>query len=229
MKKLKKLIIILIVIIVLLSILVYIDYFNTKTNNTSPKISLKEDLNDDTILYKAILYKVWYCKSNNTYLIGSYDDKDAICPKNYKYVDGYYTNELNVKISKRDLQLLTSTGVYTSEMIESISSNKQLDNYVHVAYEYEKNKYKELSNKKSSDGFKIIEFQDFKEIDNYYKWVYDEDKLYCLKEDKDKKYYSLLTDDKCGKFEEFKMDKEWCNNYKSSTLVYEEGIEKYCN
>ena len=227
MKIIKKIIVILIVVILILGVCVYIDYFNTKTNNTSPKISIKEDLDDDTVLYKAIFYKVWYCKSNNAYLIGSYDDKDAICPKNYKYVDGYYTNELNVKISKRDLQLLTSTGIYTSDMIESISSELMLENYVHVAFNYEKNKYKE-TNQKSSDGYKIIEFKTFKEVDNYYKWVDDEETLYCLKEDKEKKYYSILTDNKCGKFEELKMDKRWCDNYKNSTLIYEEGIENYC-
>ncbi|UKI58752.1 MAG: hypothetical protein L6V81_05170 [Clostridium sp.] len=47
-----------------------------------PKIAIKEELNDETTVYKAILYKVWYCKKIiKTLSIGNYSDKDAICPK----------------------------------------------------------------------------------------------------------------------------------------------------
>ena len=107
----------------------FFDYFYTKTNNVAPKISLKEEMDENTTVYKAIFYKVWYCKSNKSYYIGSYSDKDAICPKNYSYDNGYYTNELGVKISKRDLQLLTNDGVYTDEMIENMNSNGCVERY----------------------------------------------------------------------------------------------------
>ena len=61
------------------------------------------------------------------------------------------------------------------------------------------------------------------EVDGKYKWTYDEEDLYCLKDDSFAKY-----DTKCGKFEKIKMDNKWCESYKTSTLVYEDNIEKYC-
>ena len=221
----KKIIITIIVVLLIMSALVYFDYFNVKTNNTSPKISLKEKISDSQTLYKAFFYRVWYCDTNKTYTIGSYSDADAICPINYSYVEGYYTNSEGIKISKRDLQLLTNDGIYTSEMVEAMNSNKQVEDAVHVAYNYGRYKYK-LTSKKSSDGYKLIVLPEFKEEENNYKWVYDEENLYCLK-DSDKTSIAKY-EDSCGKFEVIKMDKDWCDSYTSSTLVYEENINKYC-
>ena len=68
MKSLKKIFIIIIVLLVVFSGVVYIDYFLVKTKNTFPKIAIKEELNDETTVYKAILYKVWYCKNNKSIL-----------------------------------------------------------------------------------------------------------------------------------------------------------------
>ena len=218
----KKAIIIVLVILVLIGSFIYFDYFNVKTNNTSPKISIKENLTDDQILYKAVFYKVWYCKTNKTYTIGSYSDTDAVCPINYEYIDGYYTNAEGVKISKRDLQLLTNDGIYTSEMIETMSDNTQVQDAVHVAYDYGIYKYKKID-KESEDNHELIVFPKFEEVDGNYKWIYDEEDLYCLKDDSFAKY-----DTKCGKFEKIKMDNKWCESYKTSTLVYEDNIEKYC-
>lgn len=221
----KKVLIIIIVTLVLLASIVYIDYFNAKANSTSPKISLKENLDNNQILYKAVFYKVWYCKTNKTYTITSYSDVDPICPIDYRYVDGYYTNSEGIKISKRDLQLLTNDGIYTAEMIEAMNSNKQVEDAVHVAYNYGKYKYK-FSSIKSEDGNKLVMLPDFSLEDDNYKWIYNEDNLYCIKE----KGNLLIAkyENKCGKYETIKMDKDWCQNYKSSTLVYEDNIEKYC-
>ena len=133
MKKIKKILIIFIVVLAVISIAAYIDYFITKTNNTYPKIAIKKKIDDNTTVYTALLYKVWYCDSNKTYTVGSYSDKAAICPKNYSYTDGYYTNESGIKISKKDLQMLTNDGVYSSEMIENMNSDKQVEEALHVA------------------------------------------------------------------------------------------------
>ena len=153
-----------------MSSLIYFDYFNVKTNNTSPKISLKEEINENQILYKAVFYKVWYCKTNKTYTISPYSVADEVCPINYVYNDGYYTNAEGIKISKRDLQLLTNDGVYTSEMIETFNSNKQVEDAVHVAYNYGKYKYKTIEDE---DNYSLVAFPDFKEDNNNYKWIYD--------------------------------------------------------
>lgn len=222
----KKVIITIIVILVVLSALVYFDYFYVKTNNTSPKISIKEEVNENQILYKAIFYKVWYCKTNKSYTIASYDEVDAVCPSNYAYVDGYYTNSEGIKISKRDLQLLVNNGIYTGDMVETINSNTMLESFVHVAYNYGKAKYK-ITSKKSSDGHKLVMLSEFKEDDDVYKWIYDEEKLYCLKDNNSIALYDS-KEEKCGKYEKIKMDSEWCSNYKTSTLVYEDNISSYC-
>ena len=224
MKRIKKLLIFLLVVIVLLGATAYIDFYIAKLNNTNPKIAIKEDLDESTIVYKGVLYKVWYCKTNKVYTFGSYSDKDAICPKDYKYEDGYYTNALGIKISKRDLQLLTNDGVYTSEMVENMNSESQVKSAVHVAYNYGKNKYKVLETK-SADNNKLVIFPEFKEQNDNYKWVYDElSTQYCLKDNQ----VAIYENNKCAVYQKIKMDKEWCENYENSTLIYEDGINKYC-
>ncbi len=77
----KRFIVVLIILLIVLFSLVYVDYFNTKANNTFPKLSLKSE-NDDAVIYTAVLYRVWYCKANKKYMIGSYSE-DNIGPKNY--------------------------------------------------------------------------------------------------------------------------------------------------
>lgn len=225
--KINKVLIIIFSIVVLLSLLIYLDYFIAKTNGSSPKISIKKRLDENSYVYKAVLYKVWYCETNKTYTFGDYKDKDAICPKNYSYVDGYYTNDAGVKISKRDLQLLTNDGIYTSDMVENMTSNKQVEESVSVAYNYGKNKYKKL-NEKSTDGKELVIFPEFKEENNNYKWVYDEEKKYCLKEDSKGIQISEYLEEACNNYVPLKMDETWCKNYENSTLVYEDGIDKLC-
>ena len=107
-------------------------------------------------------------------------------------------------------------------MIETMSDNTQVQDAVHVAYDYGIYKYKKID-KESEDNHELIVFPKFEEVDGNYKWIYDEEDLYCLKDDSFAKY-----DTKCGKFEKIKMDSKWCESYKTSTLVYEDNIEKYC-
>jgi len=219
----KRFVIILLLVCVVFFSLVYVDYFNTKTNNTYPKLSLKSE-NDDAVIYTAVLYRVWYCKTNKKYMIGSYSE-DSICPKNYEYTNDTYTNTNGISISKRDLQLLTNDGIYTSEMIENMNSKKQVDDAVHVAYDYMKNVYKVVNETESN---KIIIFPEFKEKDGRYEWVYEEDEnsYYCLSSDE--KMYAKYDNVECGKFVPFKMDSKWCQAYQNSTLVYEDHIEDLC-
>ena len=227
MKKVKRILIIIVIITAVLACLIYLDYFIAKTRGSSPKISLKEKLSDNGYVYKAVLYKVWYCETNKTYTFGDYSDKDAICPKNYSYVDGFYTNEQGVKITKKDLQLLTNDGIYTSDMIENMSSNKQVEEAVKVASEYGKYRYEDTK-EKSEDGYELVKLFEFKEENDNYKWVINEDVLYCLKKEGNKKSLSKYENNKCEKFEVIKMSEEWCKNYKTSTLVFEEEAKKLC-
>ena len=223
MKRLLKYLIVIFVIVIVFFSIVYIDYFNAKTNNTYPRLSLKSE-EDDAIVYTAVMYRVWYCKANKKYMLGSYNE-DNICPRNYKYINGVYTNSNGIKISKKDLQMISNDGVYTSEMIESMNSNKQVEDAVYVANNYLKNMYKVVN---ETDDNTIIIFPEFKEVDGNYSWVYEEeeDNYYCLSEDQ--KSYSKYENEKCGKFETFKMDKRWCESYKSSTLIYNDEVSNLC-
>ena len=171
MKSLKKIFIIIIVLLVVFSGVVYIDYFLVKTKNTFPKIAIKEELNDETTVYKAILYKVWYCKNNKSISIGNYSDRDAICPKKYTYENGYYKNNMGIVISKHDLELLISNSIYTSEMIEDINSENDLKDKVYVALTYGKTKYKKVEKDKREgitleSGVELVVFPTFEQNGN---------------------------------------------------------------
>ena len=231
MKKFVRLLIFLAVLIAILGAAAYIDYFITKSKGTYPKIAISKKLSDEAVVYNAVFYRVWYCKTNNEYTIGSYADKDAICPHNYEYEDGYYTNALGIKISKKDLQLISSYDIYTTEMIDNMSSDAQVQSAVHVASEYiEKTKYQSV-NKKSEDGEELIVFPEFvfdEETGNY-SWKYnteDESKYYCMSGNSFAKYD--IEEEECGSFSKVKMDEEWCSSYELSTLVYENKIEQFC-
>ena len=222
----KKFLITIIIILIIVPSLIYIDYFNAKANNTSPKVSLKEET-EDAIIYKAFFYRVWYCKTNKMYLLGNYSEEE-ICPKNYKYEDDTYTNEHGVAFSKRDLQLLTNDGVYTDEMIVNISSNKQVEDAVHVSYNYLKTKYKKIKNISNAE---VVVFPEFKEVDGNYRWVYDEEdesSYYCLVEKDGITSYAKYDNGVCGKYERIKMDEKWCSSYQNSTLAYNDEINKLC-
>ncbi len=219
----KKFFIIFFLTIIIILSLVYVDYFNAKTNNTFPKLSLKSE-DEDSIKYSGVFYRVWYCKANKKYMLSTYSEID-VCPKNYVYKQGVYKNNNGVEISKRDLQLLTHDGVYTSEMVENFKNSKDVDNAVYVAFNYLRLSYKVIN---ENDAYKIVVFPEFREVEGNYKWEYNENKnYYCLS--KDSKSYAKYDNYACGLFVPFKMDKKWCELYKDSTLVYEENIESLCN
>ena len=224
MKKLIKYLIIIFIAVIVIFSIIYIDYFNAKTNNTNPKISIKV-ASENSILYKAFFYKVYYCKTNKKHIIANYDE-EVVCPNNYEYQNDIYTNREGIKINKNKLQMLTNDGVYTSEMIESFKTDKDVDDAYKVASEYGITRYKVLD---ENDGYNIVVFGEFKKVKDNYDWVYDEeDQKYCLKGDNYNYQKAKYEDDKCGKYEKIKMSNEWCDSYKNSTLVYVKGIENLC-
>jgi hypothetical protein len=223
MKKVIKYLAIFLAILVIISLIVYIDYFSANKNSTNPKISLKEE-SENYIIYKSFFYRVYYCKSNRRYIFADYEE-EVVCPNNYTYKDGYYTNSEGIKISKRDLQLLTNDGIYTSEMIESFKSDSQVSKAVSVAYEYGINKFKITD---EYDDYNLAVLPSFTEEDDNYDWTYNEEDFYCIKGDNYNYQISKYENNKCGKYEQVKMSNEWCENYKSSTLVYVKGIENLC-
>ena len=81
----------------------------------------------------------------------------------------------------------------------------------------------------AKEGEDLVVFPTF-ELDKNtkkYSWVYDLDdtaNYYCLSNKQVAKY----DGEECGNFEKIKMDKEWCQSYEKSTLIYKNKIEDYC-
>lgn len=237
MKLIKKIFIIVFTLLVILSALAYIDYFLVKTNNKVPKFSLKKD-EKDFIVYSAPFYKVWYCKDSKAVILGGYDDPDAICSKSYEYVDGYYTNSSGIKIKKEDLELVTKNGIYTSEMVEAMKSDEEVEDAVYVADTYGRLVYKKKLDSKGNelivnDDNYIVVFPEFVEVKDKYDWHYEEeytDRVYCMEYRDGVEYFTRYNDGSCSKnYFKLKLDDKWCGKYKDSTLVYnEDSVKKLC-
>lgn len=235
MKKVKIILIVLFIILLVLSGLIYIDYFIVKEKNSIPKISLMEE-EKEFYVYKAPFYKVWKCKSDGSIIIGDYKDPDAICKTNYEFVNGYYVNANNLKISKKDLYMLTLTGVYTHDMVEKMTTQDELSSALYVVSKYETLEYKNVIDNngnelKSIDGFNIVVFPTFeynKKTDSY-NWSYntkDINNYYCY--DNKSKSFSKFVNNACGEAVKLSLDEKWCSLYKTSTLSSNEEISKYC-
>ena len=237
MRLIKKIFIITIVLLLILSCLSYIDYFLVKTNNKVPKFSLKKD-EKDFIVYSAPFYKVWYCKDSKTVILGGYDDPDAICHKSYEYVDGYYTNSSGLKISEEDLELITKNGIYTSEMVEAMKDEKEVQDAVFVADTYGRLVYKKKLDSKGNemmvgeDNYVVV-FPEFVKVEGKYDWHYEEeytDRVYCMEDRDGVEYFTRYNNGSCGKsYFKLKLDDKWCGKYKDSTLVYkEDSVKNLC-
>lgn len=237
MKLIKKIFIIVFTLLLILFALFYIDYFLVKTNNKVPKFSLKKD-EKDFIVYSAPFYKVWYCKDSKTVILGGYDDPDAICHKSYEYVDGYYTNSSGLKISEENLELITKNGIYTSEMVEAMKDEKEVQDAVFVADTYGRLVYKKKLDSKGNEIIvnkdnHVVVFPEFVKVEGKYDWHYEEeytDRVYCMEDRDGVEYFTRYNNGSCGKsYFKLKLDDKWCGKYKDSTLVYkEDSVKNLC-
>ena len=168
MKNSKKVIIFLIVALVFFSAAVYIDYFVVVNRTSYPKISFKKQIDENLSVYNAILYRVWYCELNDTYTIGDYNDKDAICSNTLKYdKDGNYTNANGITISAENMKLISA--FYSYEIIGNMSG-EDVEDALYVIKNAHKVKYKYYIDKtgdeqESHSGYKLIIFPKY-EIKN---------------------------------------------------------------
>ena len=228
MNKIGKILTIIFIVVFSIFCVAYLDFFIAKSRNTTPKLAIKKEINENLVVYNALLYKVWYCKTNDTITLGDYKDVDAVCPNKYTYENGFYKNSLGLSISEKDMTLISE--IYTSEMIENMSSKSELEDAVYVAVNYGKTLYKKLkeynSYVKSPDDNYIVVFKNYKQNEKgKYEWVYDEDVKYCLNS---KKEVALYEDTECGEYNKIKLDDKWCKLYTNSTLVYKDNIGTLC-
>ena len=229
MKNIKKVIIFLIVALVFFSAAVYIDYFVVVNRTSYPKISFKKQIDENLSVYNAILYRVWYCKLNDTYTIGNYNDKDAICSNALKYdKDGNYTNANGVTISAENMKLISA--FYSYEIIGNMSSD-DVEDALYVIKNAYKVKYKYYVDKagdqqESHSGYKLIIFPKYELRGNEVKWLYSED-YYCIKEKNEIAKY-IKEDEDCFTFQEIGIDKKWCNLYKQSNINGSKIAEELC-
>ncbi len=228
MKKFTKIFIVMFILFFACACIIYIDYFIVKNKNAIPKLSIKEELSDSLVVYNAAFYRVWYCKTNDTYTIGNYKDKDATCPVEYKFdSDGMYENSKGIKISKHDLKLISD--IYSSQAIENIRNVSELEDFIYVASEYGKSKYQVVMKNevpiRSVDGSNIILFPEFKLNNDEYEWVYDNNIYYCMNAYGE---VALFRNNMCGQYTNIKMTDKWCNLYTNSLLVYDDKANKLC-
>lgn len=228
MKKLKKIMLILLLVVVLFSAAAYIDYFIVVKKTTHPKIALKKIINEDLEVYNSIFYRVWYCKLNNTYTIGSYSDKDAICNNTLKYdKDGNYTNALDVTIACDNMKLISE--FYSYDVISGMTS-EEVEDSIYVANNAYKVKYKYIldtdgDKQETHSGYNLIQFPELKlNSKDEYEWVYD-DQLYCINANRE---IALYIDEECSTFEPFTLDKKWCTLYKQSNLANSKEALEMC-
>ena len=229
MKKIKKIMIILIAVLVLFSAVVYIDYFVVVKRTSYPKISLKKQLDENLIVYNAILYRVWYCELNDTYTIGNYKDKDAICTNTLKYdKNGNYTNANDVKISAENMKLISA--FYSYELIGNMSA-EDVEDALYVIENAYKVKYKYTtdetgSNQETHSGYELIVFPKYEIKNNDVKWVYQEE-VYCINDKNEISIYNE-EDEECFDFKPIGIDKKWCDLYKKSNLKDLKNAEELC-
>lgn len=219
MKKFKRIMLILLLVVVLFSAAAYIDYFIVVKKTTHPKIALKKKINDDLEVYNSIFYRVWYCKLNNTYTIGSYKDKDAICNNTLKYdKEGNYTNALNVTIACDNMKLLNE--FYSYDAISNMSSTN-VEDAIYVATNAYKVKYRYVldsdgDKQETHAGYYLIQFPELKlNSKDEYDWVYPEES-YCINDNKE---IALFDGETCDEFKPFGIEKKWCDLYKESNLA----------
>lgn len=228
MKKLKKIMLILLLVVVLFSAAAYIDYFIVVKKTTHPKMALKTKINDDLEVYNSIFYRVWYCKLNNTYTIGSYNDKDAICNNTLKYdKDGNYTNALDVTIACDNMKLISE--FYSYDMISGMTS-EEVEDALYVAKNAYKVKYKYVldtdgDKQETHSGYNLIQFPELKlNSKDEYEWVFN-DQSYCINSNNE---IALFSDEECGIFESFGIEKKWCELYKESNLANSKEALEMC-
>ena len=228
MKKLKKVLLILVIVFVLFSAVAYVDYFVVVKRTTFPKIALKENINSDLVVYKSIFYKVWYCKLNDTYTIGDYSDKDAICDNTLKYdKEGNYTNALNVKIDSENMKLISN--FYSYEDISKMSEEEVKDSLYVIENAYKVNfKYyldSDGDKQETHSGYYLIQFPKYKLNGDDVEWIY-EDKYYCINENNEIAEYDESME--CGTFTSIGLEKKWCELYKKSKFSENKQAKKLC-
>lgn len=229
MKMVKKIILFLFIAVVLFSAVAYIDYFIVVKRTTYPKIALKEQISDDLLVYNSVFYRVWYCKLNDTYTLGGYSDKDAICNNTLKYdKEGNYTNAMNVKIASDNMKLISK--FYSYEAIGSMSS-EDVENAIYVSNEAYKIKYKYVvdsdgDKQETHSGDYLIQFPKLELNKNgEYDWVYSNTEYYCLNANFE---ISLYEEEQCGEFTSIGVEDRWCKLYKSSNLSEEAEAKNFC-
>jgi len=235
---LKKIVIFVSILVVIFAAVVYIDYFLVKNKGYLPKISIKqEDSVKQSTIYKSFFYKVIKCNVDNSIIISNYNTDDDVCPRDVKYVDGFFTNSSGLKISKKNYILMSYLNIYTFNNIDKMTTNQEVTDAVYVSYNYGNNKYiiKENSEfEHDGEEVKLAVFQNFDESD--YSFKIDEsikEKIKCTKKNDDDIYvfsdYDLENKTCKGEFKKITMDKKWCDLYKNSTLIYSiDNENKYC-
>lgn len=209
-----------------------IEFYYAKDRDRMPLLSIKsESTAKQYIKHSSLFFNVYKCYSGDTFVL-SKNSKVPICRRIIKFnEEGYYTNINNLKISKRDYQMIYDVSKTLKE-IEEFTTSKEIDDAVKVAEEYERSLHIPL--KTIQINKEIINIEAYKEfviINQYgdYAWQYqrtNETYYKCFKKELYKQYKSGSC---LGEWTEVKLSQEWCSLAKGNTITsIEDAYTKYC-
>ena len=193
-----------------------IEFYYAKDNGRIPTLSIKkENVVKQYTKYSSLLYDFYKCYSGKYYATSK--TNEPICNRIIVYKDGYYTNYNGLKISKKDYQTIYDISNKFDE-IENFKTDKEVQDSIKVATEYEKNLSKIIKTEKIRK--EIVNIRAFKDLykSEYgdYSWVYmTEDSSYYKCEMKDL-YKDYNNGDCVGEWKSLSYSEEWCALAKNS-------------
>lgn len=231
MKNNKRVMIIFVILFLVISIgtVSMIEFYYAKDSGKMPLISIKsENVSKQYYKYSSILFNAYKCYSGKYYAMSK--RKEPTCNRIITYKDGYYTNYNGLKISKKDYQTIYDVSNMFDE-IENFKTNKEVENALIVANEYEKNLSKIIRTEKIRR--EIVNIRVFKDLfeSEYgdYSWVYMTDDASYYKCENNNLYKDYVNGDCIGEWKELTYSDTWCALAKDSyNLDIRDTYNKYC-
>ncbi len=210
-----------------------IEYYFAKSTNRIPILALKsESVAKQYTKYTALFYNVYECYSGFIAAQGK-KEEEPYCSRMIKYdTNDYYTNYHNIKISKKDFQLIFDVSSTFVE-IDSFTTYQDLENSKLVATEYKSNLHTTGETKTiNGEQISIEVFPAYVKANEYgdYEWKFQtENPEYykCMKNNLFKDYDNGTC---TGEWKELTYSEEWCTLAKETSFlkikdIYENNCE----
>ncbi len=234
-KKFTILIIIVLIIFITISLAtaMVIEYYYAKSEDRIPLLAIKtESISKQYTEYKSLFYKMYKCYSD-LIIVQGLNKEEPYCNRIIKYDEsGYYINYHNIKISKKDFQLIFDVSSTFFE-IDKFTTYQDLENSKLIADEYKRNIHitKEVK-KVNKENISIEVFPEFIQINEYgdYDWKFQTDNpeyYKCMKNSLFKDYDGEIC---TGEWNKLEYSDKWCelaknNSIYSINIVYKDNCK----